>query len=99
MNDSIRPGEVWKDTDGNPIQAHGFSVFYNEKDGLYYWYGENKEKTKGGPFNKVWHWGVRCYTSKDLYNWERADHPAPAGRPDVSFASHLLHGSSPYHLL
>ena len=49
MNDSIRPGEVWKDTDGNPIQAHGFSVFYNEKDGLYYWYGENKEKTKEVP--------------------------------------------------
>ena len=18
----------------------------------------------------VWHWGVRCYTSRDLYNWE-----------------------------
>lgn len=70
MEHSIRPGAVWKDTNGNPIQAHGFSVFYNEKDGLYYWYGENKEKTKGGLFNKIWHWGVRCYTSKDLYNWE-----------------------------
>ena len=58
------------DTEGKPIQAHGFSVFYNEKEKLYYWYGENKEKTKGGMFNKVWHWGVRCYTSKDLYNWE-----------------------------
>lgn len=67
---SIRPGQVWLDTNGKPIQAHGFSVFYSEKDGLYYWYGENKEKTKGGLFNTIWHWGVRCYVSHDLYNWE-----------------------------
>lgn len=67
---SIKPGQVWLDTNGKPIQAHGFSVFYNEKEQLYYWYGENKEKTKGGPFNTVWHWGVRCYVSKDFYNWE-----------------------------
>lgn len=66
MYHSIQPGKVWKDTDGKPIQAHGFSVFY--KDGLYYWYGENKEFTR--PFGTVWHWGVRCYTSKDFYNWE-----------------------------
>lgn len=67
---SIHPGAVWLDTSGNPIQAHGFSVFYDKKDGLYYWYGENKEKTKGGPFNTTWHWGVRSYVSGDLYNWE-----------------------------
>ena len=35
---------------------------------MYYWYGENKEKTL--PDNDIWHWGVRCYTSTDLYNWE-----------------------------
>lgn len=64
--DSICPGKIWLDTEGKPIQAHGFSVFY--KDGLYYWYGENKEKTRAG--GKIWHWGVRCYTSEDLYNWE-----------------------------
>lgn len=70
MNNSIRPGQVWLDTNGNPIQSHGFSVFYSEKDKTYYWYGENKEKTTGGPFNTIWHWGVRCYASKDLYNWK-----------------------------
>lgn len=37
-------------------------------DGTYYWYGENKEKTDGK--SKIWHWGVRCYSSKDLYNWK-----------------------------
>ena len=63
---SIRPGQEWLDTNGNHIQAHGGSVMYI--DGTYYWYGENKEKTDGQ--NGIWHWGVRCYTSKDLYNWE-----------------------------
>ncbi|MCC8247113.1 family 43 glycosylhydrolase [Saccharothrix luteola] len=62
---SIRPGQVWLDTDGNRIQAHGGSVLH--LDGTFYWYGENKEKTKPG--NGVWHWGVRCYSSTDLYNW------------------------------
>ncbi len=64
---SIRPGKVWLDTEGKPIQAHGFSVFYDENRKRYCWYGENKEHTvKGG---KVWTWGVRMYTSPDLYNW------------------------------
>jgi len=65
-NTSIIPGNIWLDTEGKCIQAHGGSVFY--KDDLYYWYGENKEKTLKG--KSVWHWGVRCYVSKDLYNWE-----------------------------
>ena len=64
--DSIRPGQVWLDTDGKRIHAHGGSVMY--LNGVYYWYGENKEKTTGG--NGIWHWGVRCYASTDLYNWE-----------------------------
>ncbi len=68
MYNSIRPGKVWLDTAGKPIQAHGFSVFFDEKNSRYIWYGENKEKTKKG--SKIWHWGVRWYTSKDLYNWQ-----------------------------
>jgi len=64
--DSIRPGQVWLDTKGERIQAHGGSVLFF--DGWYYWYGENKEFTDLG--EKLWHWGVRCYRSQDLYNWE-----------------------------
>lgn len=66
MYNSINPGQIWLDTEGKRIQAHGGSVMY--LDGTYYWYGENKEKTTGK--DNIWHWGVRCYTSKDLYNWE-----------------------------
>lgn len=66
MYDSIRPGQVWLDTKGERIHAHGGSLM--ALGGAYYWYGENKEKTdeKAG----IWHWGVRCYRSADLYNWE-----------------------------
>ncbi|MBR6935879.1 MAG: family 43 glycosylhydrolase [Clostridia bacterium] len=64
--DSIRPGQVWLDTKGERIQAHGGSVMY--LDGAYYWYGENKEFTD--PATGIWHWGVRCYRSEDLYNWD-----------------------------
>ena len=65
-NQAIYPGKVWFDTNGNRIQAHGGSIMYI--DGVYYWYGENKEKTDG--VNGIWHWGVKCYSSTDLYNWE-----------------------------
>ena len=66
FNQSFYPGKVWLDTNGNRIQAHGGSVIHI--DGVYYWYGENKEKTTGE--SPIWHWGVRCYSSTDLYNWE-----------------------------
>ncbi len=66
MYNSIRPGQVWLDTEGKRIQAHGGSVMF--LDGAYYWYGENKEFTV--PDKDIWHWGIRCYRSTDLYNWE-----------------------------
>lgn len=66
MYDSFRPGQVWLDTEGKRIQAHGGSVIY--VDGIYYWYGENKEFTDGT--NDIWIYGIRFYRSNDLYNWE-----------------------------
>lgn len=66
MYNSFKPGQVWLDTNGKRIQAHGGSVIYI--NGIYYFYGENKEKTNGK--NGIYHWGIRCYSSKDLYNWE-----------------------------
>ena len=63
---SIRPGQMWLDTEGKPIHAHSPQIFV--KDGVYYWYGENKEHTKSG--SNVWTWGIRAYRSTDFYNWE-----------------------------
>lgn len=58
----FEPGRPWLDTSGKPIQAHGGGILF--KDGVFYWYGE--EKTHGN-LNKI---GVACYSSRDLYNWK-----------------------------
>lgn len=87
MYHSIRPGQVWLDTEGKRIQAHGGSVIYI--DGTYYFYGENKEKTNGK--NGIWHWGVRCYASKDLYNWEDKGQIIP---PEPETPASSLHPAS-----
>ncbi len=63
----MRPGQIWYDTDGKRIQAHGGSIIQGV-DGVFYWYGENKERTHPG--SGIWHWGVRAYSSTDLYNWQ-----------------------------
>lgn len=63
--EAIYPGKTWYDTHGRRIQAHGASVYY--ENGKYYWIGENKQFTRKG--EKIWTWGVKCYSSGDLYNW------------------------------
>lgn len=82
--DRFHPGQVWLDTEGKRIQAHGGSVFY--ENGIYYWYGENKEKSDGR--NGIWHWGVRCYSSRDLYNWKDEGIIIPPDEEDPSSPLH-----------
>jgi hypothetical protein len=72
---AARHGEVWRDTAGNPINAHGGGMLFHE--GTYYWYGENKDGRTWLPEStKAWEgWrvdvtGVRCYSSKDLLRWQ-----------------------------
>ena len=82
--DSIRPGQEWLDTDGNPIQAHGGSIIVVDK--TYYWYGENKDHTTGT--NDVWHWGVNLYSSDDLMNWKYEGNIIP---PDLKDTASPIH--------
>ncbi len=76
----IQPGTVWKDTDGEVIQAHGGSIqkldegeVNKDLDGdgqitsgkeVYLWYGEDKTHNTR-PVD-----GVKCYSSTDLINWK-----------------------------
>ena len=85
--DSIRPGQEWLDTDGNPIQAHGGSIIVVDK--TYYWYGENKDHTTGT--NAVWHWGVNLYSSADLMNWKYEGNIIP---PDLKDEASPIHPHS-----
>lgn len=57
---TIRNGAVWKDTEGNPVQAHG-AGFLLEGD-TWYMIGEDR--------SNPWHPDVNMYSSKDLVNWK-----------------------------
>lgn len=67
-------GEVWKDTEGNTINAHGGGMLqYND---TYYWFGEIKKGKTWLVPDQQWEdyrvpaGGVNCYSSKDLINWK-----------------------------
>lgn len=55
-------GEVWTDTAGSPIHAHGGHILFYQ--GYYYWYGEDRREN----------YYVSCYRSKDLADWEFRRH-------------------------
>jgi beta-galactosidase len=80
-------GGVWRDTDGNPIQAHGGGILFHE--GIYYWYGENKDVDTRDNF-RVDVVGVSCYASWDLLKWENMGVVLPAV---PHFPQHDLHPS------
>jgi hypothetical protein len=65
INHSFRPGQIWPDNAGRHINAHGGGIIYFND--TYYWFGEYRlvhlEKDKS-------HYGVSCYSSKDLLNWK-----------------------------
>jgi hypothetical protein len=60
---SFYPGNLWFDTDGDIINAHGGGILYYE--GNYYWFGEHKGERSNAALV-----GVTCYSSSDLYNWK-----------------------------
>lgn len=84
---SFTPGEIWLDTSGKPIQAHGGSIIV--VGDVFYWYGENKEFTTGK--SGIHSWGVRFYKSTDLYNWEDL---GPIIKPDRDNPASPLHPSA-----
>ena len=85
----IRPGSIFLDTDGNPINAHGGGfLFHND---VYYWYGEIKiGDTYTPPANADWGGsrvdmtGISCYSSKDLIDWKYRGNVLPAVTDDPS---------------
>lgn len=101
QNTSVKPGQVWLDTAGDPISCHGFQVIYNPDDSTYYWYGENKARTVRN--SNVWTYGFSCYSSKDLYNWknegliifpETTDKMHPLHYSQFLDRPHILYNSS-----
>jgi hypothetical protein len=90
----FHPGKVWKDREGNPINAHGGGIMYHH--GTYYWFGEIKKgKTWRVPYI-TWECyrtdagGVSCYSSKNLSDWK---FEGVALAPNTSDPGHDLHFS------
>ena len=51
--DAFRPGEIWLDVDGEPINAHAGGVLH--EGGTYYWYGQHMEGgTRAPEANRAW---------------------------------------------
>lgn len=75
---SIASGKIWRDTDGNVINAHGGGILLHK--GTYYWFGEHRPSS--GYTTEL---GVNCYSSKDLLNWkhERVALPVSEEEGDV----------------
>ena len=92
---SFTPGEIWLDTAGKPIQAHAGSIL--QVGSQYFWYGENKEFTTGK--TEVWTWGVRCYSSTDLYNWDDLGLIIPPNTEDRNSPLHPAAGLDRPHIL
>lgn len=61
----VRSWDLWRDTSGHVINAHGGGVMRD--GGEYWWYGEHKVYGKAG--NAAWV-GVHAYSSKNLVDWE-----------------------------
>ncbi|CAL9246986.1 unnamed protein product [Arabidopsis halleri] len=89
------PGKIWTDTEGNPIQAHGGGILFDEISKVYYWYGEYKDgptylsHKKGAA--RVDIIGVGCYSSKDLWTWKNEGVVLAAEETDET---HDLHKSN-----
>ncbi len=90
---AFTPGEIWRDTDGHVINAHGGGVLFQA--GVYYWYGEIKEgRTYLPKVNQAWGGtrvlagGVSCYSSTNLHDWknEGAALASDARNPDSDLA-------------
>jgi hypothetical protein len=77
--DMFTPGEIWPDTDGVHINAHGGGILFH--DGTYYWFGEHKVEGKAGNQARV---GIACYSSRDLYNWRNEGIVLPVSQDTTS---------------
>jgi beta-galactosidase len=73
-NAVFKPGLIWSDTEGKPINAHSAGLLYDK--GTYYWFGEIKSgqtwlvSRTGWECYRVNAGGISCYSSTDLYHWK-----------------------------
>src|SRR5215217_835712 len=91
---ALEQAGVWKDTEGNFINAHGAGVLYY--NGAYYLFGEIKKGRTWLVPGQSWEdyrvaaGGVSCYVSRDLINWQ---YKGVALAPNTTDSTNDLHTS------
>lgn len=94
INKLFTPDQVWKDTSGNPINAHGGGILFH--NGVYYWFGEIKKgetrlvPDQGWECYRVEAAGISCYSSVNLHEWK---YEGIALKPVTNDSTHDLHPS------
>jgi len=83
----LKNGIIWKDIDGNDIQAHGGMIL--EHNSIWYWYGEHKGAPNCPGKNRVDVIGVSCYSSKDLINWKYEGLVIESEKNDIEHPLHF----------
>ncbi len=73
--DWVRPGEVWPDQGGRPLQVHGGGILLSK--GIYYWFGE--DRSPGLDASRRY---VSCYASQDLVHWKFSGRVLSLGDPE-----------------
>ena len=93
---SIRPGQVWLDTEGKRIQAHGGSVMYWQGDVLLVRrkQGKNRRPQRNLALGRAL---LPLERSDELARLRR-NYPAAAGRSGFLAASGGQDGPAAYHL-
>lgn len=82
---ALHPGQVWMDSAGKPINAHGGCVIFHR--GIYYWYGTHK--IEGLSEEADADGGVHAYASRDLLHWHDQGMVLPL---DMAATQDLTHG-------
>ncbi|TXK49388.1 family 43 glycosylhydrolase [Pontibacter qinzhouensis] len=87
---TIYPGEVWPDNNGNHIQAHGGGI--TKWKGHYYWYGEDRREGLDPNYRYT-----SCYRSKDLVNWTHLGYALKVSKPDTILGEWVVERPKVYY--
>ena len=75
MHSPVKPGAVWRDTNGHVIEAHGGGVVHRGR--IWYWFGTDRSP-KLDPAKRY----VSCYSSHDLVHWKYRGHALILSDPE-----------------
>lgn len=71
----IKPGAIWRDTQGHIIEAHGGGILHFGH--TWYWFGTDRNP-KLNPTKRY----VNCYSSQDLLHWKYRGHALVLSDPE-----------------